>query len=71
MMAITTKIHANNTKKSVIDKLSLKVGVHDVQWIEFEVRSRTYIRLAIRNRLLRSHLTVCREKVLHRIEDQH
>lgn len=56
-MAIITKIHANNTKKSVIDKLGLKVGVHDVQWIEFEVRSRTNtLDLARRNRLLKSHL---------------
>lgn len=43
MMAITAKIFANNTKKSVIDKLDLKVGVHDVKWIEFEVRSRIII----------------------------
>lgn len=41
-MSITTKIHANDTKKTVITKLDLKVtDVNDLQWIEFEVRSLT------------------------------
>lgn len=35
MMAITLKIHANDTKKKVVTKLGVKVT--DVQWIEFEV----------------------------------
>lgn len=39
MMAVTKKIHANDTKKAVVTKLNLKVT--DLQWIEFEVRSRT------------------------------
>ena len=54
MMAITTKIHANNTKKAVITKLSLKVT--DLQWIEFEIRSRTLDWLEIATKVARYSL---------------